>query len=193
VVDFSFKPTFVGDLVELRPALASDAQRLHALMFDPEVSRLTGSVHSDDEAADETWTVEQLEAVYQSWSTAADRIVWVIVERETGQVVGEAVLSNLDQGNRSCGYRIWISGASGRGLGTEATRIAVGHAFDDQELNRVELEVYDFNPRARHVYAKVGFVHEGTRRGALRYNSGWVDAHIMSMLRSEWRPAPGRE
>ncbi len=189
MADFSLKPTLVGDLVEVRPARASDAQVLHALMSDPEVSRLTGSVHSDDEAADETWTVEQLEAVYQRWSTATDRIAWVIVERETGQVVGEVVLSDLDQGNRSCGFRIWISGATERGLGTETTRLAVGHAFDGQGLNRVELEVYDFNPRARHVYEKVGFVHEGTRRGALRYNGYWVDAHIMSILTSEWRSA----
>jgi hypothetical protein len=51
--------------VELRPALASDAQRLHALMFDPEVSRLTGSVHSDEEASESSWTVEHLKEVYE--------------------------------------------------------------------------------------------------------------------------------
>jgi RimJ/RimL family protein N-acetyltransferase len=96
--------------------------------------------------------------------------VWVIVERETERVVGEAVLNDLDEGNRSCGFRIWISGASGRGLGTEATRLAVAHGFDDQRLNRIELEVYDFNPRARRVYEKVGFRHEGVRREALAYN-----------------------
>jgi RimJ/RimL family protein N-acetyltransferase len=189
VPDFSLKPSLVGDRVELRPALASDAQRLHALMFDPEVSRLTGSVHSDDEASESSWTVEHLKGVYERWSTAHDRIVWVIVERETERVVGEAVLNDLDEGNRSCGFRIWISGASGRGLGSEATRLVVGHAFDDQGLNRVELEVFDFNPRARHVYEKVGFQHEGTRRQALRYNNEWIDAHVMSMLRGEWRSA----
>ena len=187
MADFSHKASLVGDRVELRPAVASDARRLHALMFDPEVSRLTGSAHSDDEASESSWTVEHLKEVYERWSTAHDRIVWVIVERETERVVGEAVLNDLDEGNRSCGFRIWISGASGRGLGTEATQLAVGHAIEDQGLNRVELEVYDFNPRARHVYEKVGFVHEGTRRSALRYNNEWVDAHIMSIIASDWQ------
>ncbi len=191
MADFSRKPTLIGELVELRPASKDDAASLRALMVDPEVSRLTGSVHSDDESSHEGWTVEQLEEVYEGWAAADDRIVWVIVERATGEVVGEAVLNELDPGNRSCGFRIWISGASGRGLGTEATRLAVFHGFDDQRLNRIELEVYAFNPRARHVYEKVGFAHEGTRREALLYNGEGVDAHIMSMLRSEWRPASG--
>jgi RimJ/RimL family protein N-acetyltransferase len=53
-------------------------------------------------------------------------------------------------------------------------------------LNRVELEVYDFNPRARHVYEKVGFVLEGVRRQALLFEDAWIDAHDMSILASEW-------
>lgn len=187
MVDFTRKPTLVGDLVTLRPATRADAVALHRLMCDREVSRLTGSVNSDAELEVQPWSLVQLEKVYERWAAADDRIVWVIVERETGLVVGETVLNDLDEGNRSCGFRIWISGASGRGLGSEATRLAVGHAFDDQGLNRVELEVFDFNPRARHVYEKVGFQHEGTRRQALRYNNEWIDAHVMSMLRSEWR------
>jgi RimJ/RimL family protein N-acetyltransferase len=60
------------------------------------------------------------------------------------------------------------------------------HAFTTAQLNRVELEVYDFNPRARAVYQKAGFVHEGTRRQALLFDDIWIDAHIMSILRSEW-------
>jgi RimJ/RimL family protein N-acetyltransferase len=70
----------------------------------------------------------------------------------------------------------------GRGYGTEATRLILDHAFDVVGLNRVELEVYDFNPRARHVYEKVGFIHEGTKRKALYWDGRWVDTHLMAML-----------
>ena len=58
-----------------------------------------------------------------------------------GQVVGESVLNDLDPGNLCCGFRIWISGASGRGLGTEAVRLSVGHAFA-VGLHRVELDLH---------------------------------------------------
>jgi RimJ/RimL family protein N-acetyltransferase len=53
-------------------------------------------------------------------------------------------------------------------------------------LHRVELQVYDFNPRARHVYGKLGFAHEGTMRDALRWDGQWVDCHLMAMLASDW-------
>ncbi|MFL6183083.1 MAG: GNAT family N-acetyltransferase [Actinomycetes bacterium] len=181
-IDFSVKPTLTGDLVVLRPVASTDARTLHQLMADEEVSVLTGSVHADGQVAAELWSLEQLEEVYARWSVAEDRIVWVVIERKTGNTVGESILHDLDFANRSCGFRIWISGARDRGLGTEATRLTMGHAFEGQGLHRVELEVFDFNPRALHVYVKVGFVHEGTRREALRYNDGWVDAHHLAIF-----------
>lgn len=61
------------------------------------------------------------------------------------------------------------------------------HALDGQGLNRVELEVFDFNPRARHVYEKAGFRLEGTRRQALRFNDEWIDAHVMAVVASDWQ------
>jgi len=124
---------------------------------------------------------------YRSRADHGDRIDWAIVDRATGGYVGEAVLNDLDADNWSCSFRIALSSAAnfGRGYGTEATKLAVGHAFQ-AGLHRVSLEVYDINPRARHVYEKVGFVHEGTLRQALRWNGDWIDAHVMAILAEDW-------
>ena len=185
-IDFSRKPTLQGSVATLRPVTVKDVPVLHAAIKDHEMARLTGSIHSYAEAGEERWSVSDLEDIYGRWSTADDRIVWAIVDNASGQVVGESVLNDLDVANRSCGFRIWISGARDRGLGTDATRLTMRHAFEDQGLNRVELEVYDFNPRARHVYEKIGFVHEGVRRQALLFENTWIDAHGMSILAQEW-------
>ncbi|MCA0293726.1 MAG: GNAT family N-acetyltransferase [Actinobacteria bacterium] len=184
--DFSAKPTLRGERVTLRPVTGADAATLQHLMTDPEVGRLTGSVHSSSADAGDDYPLDQLTAIYAEWARVSDRIVWVIIENATGEVVGESVLNDLDEANLSCGFRIWIAGATGRGLGTEAVRLSVGHAFATG-LHRVELEVYDFNPRARHVYERVGFGLEGTRRQALRFDDGWVDCHVMGLLASDWR------
>ena len=69
----------------------------------------------------------------------------------------------------------------------QSSRLGVKHAIDDRRLNRVELEVFDFNLRARHVYEKVGFQLEGTRRQALRSNDEWIDAHVMAVVASDWQ------
>jgi hypothetical protein len=48
--DFSVKPTLTGDTVVLRPFTADDFPGLLQVLRDPEVLKLTGSVH--DEAAE---------------------------------------------------------------------------------------------------------------------------------------------
>ena len=66
------------------------------------------------------------------------------------------------------------------------------HAFEALGLHRVSLEVYAFNPRGQRAYEKAGFVVEGVRRDALRFDGEWVDAVVMSVLDSEWAQHRGR-
>jgi RimJ/RimL family protein N-acetyltransferase len=181
---FADKPTLTGQRVLLRPVTAADAPGLAEV--DQEARRLTGT-HARH-------TPEQLEHWYATRADHDDRLDLAIVDRTGGRYAGEVVLNDLDRDNRSCGLRILLVGERfrGRGLGTEATRLVLAHAFDTVGLNRVALEVYDFNPRARRVYEKVGFVHEGTLRRALRWDGDWVDAHLMSVLADEWSAHRGR-
>lgn len=185
---FAEKVVVEGALVRLRPATADDAAVLGTLSNDPEIDRLTGSVSSSWESSAARYTLDELREIYGRWATASDRIVWAVEDAATGAVVGEVVLNDLDERNLACGFRIWLAGVRDRGFGTEAVRLAVAHAIERVGLHRVELEVYDFNLRARHVYEKVGFVYEGTRRDALRFDGEWVDAHTMSVLAIEWEP-----
>lgn len=55
-------------------------------------------------------------------------------------------------------------------------------------LQRVELEVLDFNTRARRCYEKVGFRYEGTRRRAVFSGGAYHDSIIMGILREEFLP-----
>lgn len=178
VLSLADKPTLVGDRVRLRPVREDDATAVAAL--HPETLRLTGTHRIPDLDALRRW--------YASLGDPADRLDLAIVEPGDDTYAGEVVLNELDVDNRSCGFRILLAGPRyfGRGLGTEAARLMLAHAFDTVGLNRVELEVYAFNPRARHVYEKVGFVTEGVKRQALRWDGAWVDAHLMAILADEW-------
>jgi len=111
-----------------------------------------------------------------------------VVERATGEYAGEVVLNELNRENRSCNVRIGLRPAfQDRGLGSEATRLILAHAFTIGP-HRVGLEVYAFNPRARRVYERAGFVYEGTRRDALLWDGEWTDAVVMSILETDPRP-----
>jgi RimJ/RimL family protein N-acetyltransferase len=175
---FADKPTLAGRLVTLRPAQRSDATELAAV--DAETVRLTGT-HRE-------FTLADLEKWYSSRGERSDRIDWAIVENTTRAWAGEVVLNDLDADNRSCAFRILLQGPQfyGRGLGTEATRLAVDHAFA-VGVHRVELEVYAFNARAA-LGLREGRLpvrrHEARR---LCWDGDWVDAHVMSLLSTDPR------
>lgn len=185
--DFGSKPTLRGERVVLRPVTVDDVAELMPMLRDAESSRLTGS-HGDgelDEARLRTW--------YGTRRDQDDRLDLAVVERTTGSVSGEAVLNEWEPGNESCSFRIClVPGCWGRGLGTEATRLIVGYGFEELGLHRISLEVYAFNPRARRVYEKVGFVAEGVLRDALLWEGRRVDATVMSILAPEWFEHRGR-
>jgi RimJ/RimL family protein N-acetyltransferase len=186
--NFREKPVLAGETVVLRPVIADDAVDMLEVLADGDVLRLTGShgtLSPDD--------VEPMRQWYGSRADHEDRLDLAAVDRATGRYVGEVVLNELDPHNNSCSFRIAL-GATGqnRGLGTEATRLVLGYAFERVGLHRISLEVYSFNARARRVYEKVGFRAEGVLRDALLWEGQRFDAHVMSILAHEWAEHRGR-
>lgn len=182
-LSFRAKPTLAGERVVLRPVGEADAPGLAKLVGDPEVRRLTGTHRGPDAdplTAARSW--------YASRADHDDRLDLAVVDRAAGGYLGEVVFNDLDPDNRSCSFRIALAGPRvfGRGYGTEATRLMLAHAFETVGLHRVSLEVFDFNPRARHVYERAGFVHEGTLKQALRWDGRWHDTHTMAVLAPDW-------
>ncbi|KUL25913.1 GNAT family N-acetyltransferase [Streptomyces regalis] len=178
--DFSVKPVLRGERALLRPFTEEDVPVMARILSDPEVIRLTGS-------SEEEFGLDRLRAWYGSRNDQTDRLDLGIVDRESGELVGEAVLNEWDEPNRNCSFRILIGpGGRDRGLGTEAVRLMVGHGFEQLGLHRIQLEAYGHNHRALRVYEKAGFVVEGVRREADLRDGQWVDWVFMAILDREW-------
>jgi RimJ/RimL family protein N-acetyltransferase len=178
VADFAHKPTIVGDRVTLRPMLATDAEHLWNDSLDDGSNRLTGTHGSFGRSQIDTWC--------QTRVLTDDRLDLAVTDSASGAWLGELVVNEWDEHNRSCSFRIALTaGARNVGFGTEATRLVVDYVFSEMIVNRIELEVYAFNPRAQAVYERVGFVREGVRRDALLWDGEYVDAVVMSIIRSD--------
>jgi RimJ/RimL family protein N-acetyltransferase len=189
---FAAKPSLYGERATLRPFQPPDIAAMADILQDPDVLRLTGSVHSTAEAgAGARDGAGQLDPETRRWydtrADQKDRLDLAVIAADSGTCVGEVVLNEWSPDNDDCNFRILLGPAGrDRGIGSEATRLVVDHAFGSTGINRIGLEVYAFNPRARHVYEKAGFVSEGTRRAALKFDGRYVDAEVMSILRSDW-------
>lgn len=175
------KPILHGETVRLRPITEADAETMFASFGDEEGNRLTGT-HG-------TFTLEQVQRHYARVGDADDRADYAIVlQSDPELLLGEVVLNDIDWDNRQASFRIALVGPHvyGKGYGTQATRLIVQYGFEQLDLHRIELEVYDFNPRAQRVYEKAGFVREGARRDALLWDGKFQDAIMMSILRPEY-------
>lgn len=178
--DFSVKPVLTGEKTVLRPFTTGDADVMWEIINDSEVVRFTFEPTTE-------LTPERLRSWYGVRTADPDRLDLAVTDRATGELVGEVVLYDWDPSARSCTFRTLVGPRGrGRGLGSEATRLIVGHAFERVGLHRVELEVYADNPRARRVYEKAGFMVEGIRREAALRNGEWVDDVLMAVLDHEW-------
>lgn len=162
-----------GPRVTLRPLAEGDVTDMLRAVRDPGLRRLTGTHQDFTEADLVAWT--------RSRATAAGRYDWAVVGRDGGGWLGDCALNDIDPDNLSAGYRVALT-RPGEGLGTEATDLVLGFAFGELGLHRVELEVFDFNVRAQKSYAKSGFVVEGVKREALRWDGAWHDVIAMAAL-----------
>lgn len=182
------KPTLAGPRIQLRPFNDQAIEAMLQILQEPEVLVKTGSVSSSDQKQD--LDQEAVRAWYSRRNNKKNRLDLAIYIPETDQYVGEVVFNEYDARNKSVNYRIAIGqGGRNRGYGTEATKLMVDYGFEQLGLNRIELEVLDFNARARHVYTSCGFVAEGRRRQAYLLDGQYHDAVLKSVLRSDWEEA----
>ncbi|GAA3178821.1 MULTISPECIES: GNAT family N-acetyltransferase [Streptomyces] len=180
------KPVLTGARIRLVPLAARHAADYHAATLDPEIRRLTGS-HRD-------FTRAEIERWCGGAAARAGRLDLAVEDRESGRFLGDVALMDVDPDNGHATLRILlVAGATDRGLGSEAVRLLLGHAFDRVRLHRVQLEVFAYNHRARRAYERCGFTVEGRMRQALRWDGAWHDVLVMAVLRTEWADGAARE
>lgn len=117
-----------------------------------------------------------------------DRVLYRIAR--PGAIIGHIELGAIDRRNRAAKVgRVLIGEEAerGKGAGLRALQLLLGVAFEDLNLHRLELAVYDFNRPAIRCYEKAGFRHEGVRRESVRVGEAYWNTCIMGLLAAEWR------
>jgi len=109
--------------------------------------------------------------------------------KEEDEPVGVISLMNISDANESAELSIIVGHPDDRhqGYGTEAIELLLGYAFKELGLNRVGLSAFEFNDEAIAAYEKLGFAVEGRYRQAIKRNSRFYDAILMSVIKGEWQ------
>jgi RimJ/RimL family protein N-acetyltransferase len=167
-LDIIIRPIQVRDAeayLDLR--LTLDAETKFMLLEPGERSQSVENIHA------------ALEAMLASDSGA------IFVAEQNGRLIGYI---SAEQGayrrNRHCAYLVTgiRQAFIGKGIGRRLFS-ALDEWACEAGITRLELTVMTHNTRALHLYKRVGFEIEGTRRHALRIDGQAVDEYDMGRIR----------
>ena len=100
---------------------------------------------------------------------------------------GFAILENINDPHEGAKLKRIAVSNPGSGFGQPFLAGVIGWVFASTPAERLWLDVFTYNERARHVYRRVGMREDGILRQAYVLPSGVrADRVIMSILRSEW-------
>jgi diamine N-acetyltransferase len=172
-------PFLIGTNVYLRPVEPEEAGRIVPWFNDPEVTRFI--------LRSRPMTVaEEVEYLQKLRGSDTDLSLGIVL-REKDELIGMVGMHHIDARNRHASFGISIGEKQhwGKGYGTEATGQMMRYAFQTLNLNRLWLHVYEYNPRAIHIYEKLGFRVEGRLRQDTFRDGRYWDTIVMGVLREE--------
>jgi RimJ/RimL family protein N-acetyltransferase len=161
----SNEPDFVvvGEKVALGPLRRDLAAAYARWMNEPDVRRGLVNLGVATQESQEKWVEENIEA---SGKAEPRTIEFTIYDCTDSAPVGTAGLLDISHAQGSAEFAIAIGERRGRGLGTEATRLALDYAFNVLHLRNVLLQTLEWNVAGLTAYEHAGFRRVGVRRGA---------------------------
>jgi len=105
----------------------------------------------------------------------------------TGELVGSVTLSEVLRGPlQSCFIGYYLDREhNGKGLMSEAVRLAVDFGLNKMALHRIEAGAMPHNLASIRVLEKAGFHKEGLAQKNARINGRWEDHQVLAIVRSD--------
>lgn len=135
-------------------------------------------------------TENQLERYIENANNdKSETLVYKVSDKETGDIIGHISLGKIDRKNKSARVGKVLVGdknTRGKGIGQQMIKEILRIAFDELQLHRVSLGVFDFNVSAIACYEKAGFIKEGLHRDSRKNGNEYWSLWEMSILENEW-------
>ncbi|MEE0686470.1 MAG: GNAT family protein [Lachnospiraceae bacterium] len=163
--------------------------------------------HTDDEAMLKYWIAdEKIQSLYsepvyttkEAVKELLDKYIssyekddyyrWAIIEKTTGECIGQIAYFLVDSKNQFAEIEYCIgSEFQCNGFATEATKAVIAYGFDKMNLHKVQICTKTINLPSKRVIEKCGFTYEGTLRDYFYLNGEYVGRLYFSILREEYK------
>lgn len=174
-----------GERVFLRPLTVADVSEAYVgWMNDPDTNRFLET----------RWRAHgraEVEAFVAEKAASPNEHLYGVFLRESGAHVGNLKIGPVDarHGVAPLSYFLGDPAARGRGLATEAVRLAVRLAFARHGVAKLTAGAYAANAASLRVLEKAGFRREGLRRRQVASGTGRDDLVEFGLLPEDLNPA----
>lgn len=123
-----------------------------------------------------------------SYTKASNRKVYKVIDLNSNKVIGHAELNNIDSKNRSariCRVLVGDEKSRNKGYGTQIMKELIRIGFEELQLHRLDLGVYELNHQAIACYKKCGFEIEGLLKENSKFKEDFWSTYNMSILNNK--------
>jgi len=168
-----------GDKVILRALEKSDLERCYGWMNDPIIVRTLKSRYPIPVHHEQEWLEKS------ALPDLPSERHFAIERRDSRAHIGNASLHEIDWVSRAAWFDLFIGEPSAwnAGFGSDAVRTLVLFAFEEMNLRKLRIYVFDYNERAKHVLENLGFVQEGKLASDFYREGAYHDIVIFSVFR----------
>jgi RimJ/RimL family protein N-acetyltransferase len=173
-----------GEHIILRAFERDDAERCYRWMNDPNIVRTLRSRYPIAFQNEIEWLERAMHV------SVPDSERHFAIERKDDRThIGNASIHEIEWVSRTASFGLFIGEPSAwnRGFGSDAIRTLVRFAFDEMNLRKLRIGVFEYNERAKHVLEAQGFVQEGRLRQEFYREGTYHDIVILSIFRGEQR------
>lgn len=164
-----------GEHVILRAFEREDAERCYRWMNDPNIVRTLKSRYPIAFQNEIEWLDSAMHA------SATERH-FAIERKDDRTHIGNASIHDIEWISRTAAFGLFIGEPSAwnRGFGSDAIGTLVRFAFDEMNLRKLRINVFEYNERAKHVLLAHGFVQEGRLQREFFREGTYHDIVILS-------------
>jgi ribosomal-protein-alanine N-acetyltransferase len=134
------------------------------------------------------YTLENLKAYVEQRINNPSIAFFTIRVNDTNEHIGNIKLEMQDAKAKVSDLGLLVGNRNywGKGIGLEACKLAITYGFEEMQLRKIYLAVYENNPSAKKIYEKLGFKMEGTLRKHISVNGEFYDKHFMGLFKNEF-------
>jgi RimJ/RimL family protein N-acetyltransferase len=172
-----------GAHIYLRPLHLEDANEVYlSWINDPAVTRGMAAGYFPT-------TITQLQAYVQNTLQDSNTIFFALCSQDN-EHIGNVKLDRIDWVAGTCELGIIIGDERyrGKGLGKEAMLLLIQYAFNDLNLRKISLAVFENNQHAKKLYESLGFQLEGTFVKHIFKEGRLWDKYFYALFNTNYKP-----